>query len=72
MYAGCVTSAIQKQTYIELIADNGFVHTAVQQEKEIHLPDDILATYLSKKEIAQFRNRPAILQSITVYAEKPL
>jgi hypothetical protein len=27
---------------------------------------------ISPKEIAQFRSRPATLQSITVYAEKPL
>jgi hypothetical protein len=50
----------------------GLYHTAIQQEKEIHLPDDILAAYLSREEIAHFRSRPATFQSITVYAEKPL
>jgi ubiquinone/menaquinone biosynthesis C-methylase UbiE len=72
MYAGCVTGAIQKQTYLELIADNGFVSVGIQKAKDTQIPDDVLAAYLSKEEIAQFRSHPATLQSITVYAEKPL
>lgn len=72
MYAGCVSGAIQKQVYLELIAGNGFTNITIQKEKPIIIPDDILATYLSQEEITQFRNSNTGIYSITVYAEKPL
>jgi len=42
MYAGCVSGAIQKEVYMELIKLNGFSDITVQKEKVIHIPDDIL------------------------------
>lgn len=71
MYAGCVSGAIQKQVYLELIETNGFANITIQKEKAIHIPDDILSGYLSAEEIAQFRNGNTGIYSITVYAEKP-
>lgn len=70
MYAGCVAGAIQKNTYLELINTNGFDNIAVQKDKPIIIPDDILSTYLSPEEIRQFRNSTTGIYSITVYAEK--
>jgi ubiquinone/menaquinone biosynthesis C-methylase UbiE len=71
MYAGCVSGAIQKQVYLELIEANGFVNITIQKEKQIFLPDDILNQYMAAEEIAVFRNSGAGIFSITVYAEKP-
>ena len=71
MYAGCVSGAIQKQTYLELIESNGFTNIMIQKEKTIVVPDDILSNYLSADEIASFKNSGAGIFSITVYAEKP-
>ncbi len=71
MYAGCVSGAIQKQAYLELIASNGFENITIQKDKSIHIPDDILNNYLSSEEISQFRNSNTGIYSITVYAEKP-
>ncbi len=71
MYAGCVSGAIQKQVYLELIAANGFTNITIQKEKEIILPDDILQNYFNADEIADFRNSASGIYSITVYAEKP-
>lgn len=71
MYAGCVSGAIQKQTYLELIESNGFTNLTIQKEKTIVVPDDILSNYLSADEIASFKNSGAGIFSITVYAEKP-
>jgi len=71
MYAGCVSGAIQKETYLELIRNNGFTNLTLQKEKAIHIPDDILANYLTADEIAQFRAGNTGIYSITVYAEKP-
>ncbi|GAB3366837.1 arsenite methyltransferase [Arachidicoccus ginsenosidivorans] len=71
MYAGCVAGAIQKKDYLDLILQNGFSNITLQKEKAIQIPDDILAGYLSKEQISQFRNGDSSIKSITVYAEKP-
>ncbi|OQP54544.1 arsenite S-adenosylmethyltransferase [Niastella yeongjuensis] len=72
MYAGCVSGAIQKQVYLELIEQNGFTGITLQKEKVIHIPDDILSNYLSEAEIQSFRNGNTGIYSITVFAEKPI
>ncbi len=72
MYAGCVSGAIQKQLYLELIQLNGFENITIQKEKPIIVPDDILLKYLSPEEIANFRNSDAGIFSITVFAQKPV
>jgi arsenite methyltransferase len=72
MYSGCVSGAIQKEVYLELIRQNGFKNMSVQKEKVITLPADILKEHLSDDEIQQFQNKGAGIFSITVYAEKPL
>lgn len=71
MYAGCVSGAIQKQEYLDLIANNGFTNITIQKEKAIVVPDDILSGYLSQEEIATFRSSGTGIFSITVYAVKP-
>jgi arsenite methyltransferase len=71
MYAGCVSGAIQKEVYMELIRVNGFTEITIQKEKPIVIPDDILANYLNPKEIADFKNGDTGIFSITVFARKP-
>ena len=71
MYAGCVSGAIQKQVYLELINATGFKNVTVQKEKIITIPDDILLNYISKEDIALLRNSNMGIYSVTVYAEKP-
>jgi len=71
MYAGCVSGAIQKEVYLELINANGFKNVTIQKEKTINIPDDILKNYLDAKELASFKAGDTGIYSITVYAEKP-
>ena len=71
MYAGCVSGAIQKETYLELIKINGFTNIKVQKEKAIIIPDDILSNYLSATELEAFKSGETGIFSISVYAEKP-
>jgi len=71
MYAGCVSGAIQKEVYLELIKVNGFENVIVQKEKPINIPDDILSKYLNETELSEFKNGKTGIFSITVYAEKP-
>lgn len=71
MYAGCVSGAIQKEAYLQLISQTGFTNVTVQKEKAIQVPDEILRDYLSEEAIAAFRKSDTGIYSITVYGEKP-
>ena len=70
MYAGCVSGAIQKNVYLELIHSNGFKNVTIQKEKSIIMPDDILQNYLNEEETISFKKGTTGIFSITVYAEK--
>ncbi|CAN5788585.1 arsenite methyltransferase [soil metagenome] len=71
LYAGCVSGAIQKKDYLDIIAESGFSNISIQKDKAIIIPDNILADYLSAAEIATYKNGNTKITSITVYAEKP-
>ncbi len=72
MYAGCVSGAIQKEVYMELIHHNGFEQITIQKEKAIVIPDDILVNYLNEQALADFKNGQTGIFSITVFARKPI
>jgi arsenite methyltransferase len=71
LYAGCVAGAIQQKEYLAIIDETGFVNTAIQKEKEIVIPDDILLQYLDSAEIESYKNGQVNIKSITVFAQKP-
>ncbi len=71
MYAGCVSGAIQKEEYLDIIKRTGFTKLAVQKEKKIVIPDDILLQYISQEELEELKASNLGIYSITVYAEKP-
>lgn len=71
MYVGCISGAIQKQVYLDLIASNGFKNITVQKDKPIAIPDDILSQYLTSEQLTIFKQSGTGIRSITVYAEKP-
>lgn len=72
MYAGCVSGAIQKDTYLGMIHETGFESVSVQKDKPIIIPNDILVNYLSPDEMASFHSGETGIRSITVFARKPL
>lgn len=72
MYAGCVSGAIQKDVYLELINTNGFENVVLQKEKPITIPDDILSRYLTPEKIELLKSGVTGIFSITVFAQKPL
>jgi ubiquinone/menaquinone biosynthesis C-methylase UbiE len=71
LYAGCVSGAIQKKDYLEMIQEAGFKNVIVQKDKTIVIPDEILAEYLSQEEVAEYKKGIVRITSITVYADKP-
>lgn len=70
MYAGCVSGAIQKEEYLDIIKRSGFRNIEVNKEKEIELPDELLRNYLSNEELDEFKNNRIGIFSITVTASK--
>lgn len=70
MYAGCVASAINKNDYLRIIEEAGFKNIALQRQKPIIVPNDILKNYLTEEEIAAYNANKNVIFSITVYAEK--
>lgn len=70
MYAGCVSGAIQKDDYLDIIKEAGFTNIKLQKEKKIELPEEILSNYLSKDEMEKYNNGNLGIYSLTVYAEK--
>lgn len=71
MYAGCVASAVDKTEYLGYISEVGFTNITLQKQKPIIVPDDILSQYLNHDEILEYKAKPTVIFSITVYAEKP-
>lgn len=71
MYAGCVSGAIQKEEYMDMIQKSGFTNVSIQKEKPIHIPNDILSKYLNDEEIKTFKTGTTGIFSITVFAQKP-
>lgn len=70
-YAGCVSGAIQRTEYLDIIKEAGFKNITLQKDKTIVVPDNILAEYLSEEEIVEYKTGKTRITSITVYAEKP-
>jgi len=71
MYVGCISGAIQKKDYLAIIKEAGFGNIAIQKDKTITVPDEVLKSYFSDEEINMFKNSNTRITSITVYAEKP-
>ncbi|MDX2135722.1 MAG: arsenite methyltransferase [Saprospiraceae bacterium] len=71
LYAGCVSGAIQRDAYLDLIAEAGFEGVVVQKQKPILLPDDLLLQFLSMEEVHQFVASGTGIFSVTVFARKP-
>jgi arsenite methyltransferase len=70
MYAGCVSGAIDKPLYLELLRKAGFTDVEVKKEKPINLPDETLLQFMSAADVASFRASGATISSITVYGRK--
>lgn len=71
LYAGCVSGAIQKNAYLGIIEEAGFVRMTIQKDKPIIIPDEILRNYVSEQEIQEYRKGRMKITSLTVFAEKP-
>jgi SAM-dependent methyltransferase len=70
LYAGCVSGALQKQEYLDIVEQAGFKNIGLPKERKIELPDELLLQHLSAEALQDFRDSGASIYSITVIAEK--
>jgi SAM-dependent methyltransferase len=71
MYAGCISGAVQKDDYVDVIKGAGFVNITIQKEREIDIPNEIYLAYMTLDELREFKKNRVGIYSVTVYAEKP-
>ncbi len=71
LYAGCVSGALQKTEYLDIIKKAGFKGIKIRKQKPVTVPDDILLQFINDEELQQFKKEGAGIFSVTVYAEKP-
>ncbi len=72
MYAGCVSGASEMNEYLKIVEDTGFINLKVHKQKEIKLPDSLLAEYNNPAELNSYHAGETGIFSITVSAEKKI
>jgi arsenite methyltransferase len=70
MYAGCVSGAIQMDSYLGIIGKMGFKNVVVHKQKPIMIPDNTLKKYLTSEELNEFKTGGTGIFSITVSGSK--
>jgi ubiquinone/menaquinone biosynthesis C-methylase UbiE len=71
LYAGCISGAVQKEEYLRIIKEAGFANIVVQKDRKIEIPNEILAKFLTKDQLREYKKSHVGIFSVTVYAEKP-
>jgi len=70
IYAGCVSGALQKENYLQIIKEHNFKEIEIKKEKEIEIPNAIMLNYISLDELRKFKKDKTGIFSITVVAKK--
>lgn len=70
MYAGCLSGALQKEEYLDVVRKAGFKNLVIQVQKKMDLGEDIYLKYFSREDMEEFKKSNKGIFSITLYAEK--
>ena len=70
-YAGCVSGAIPKKDYLQLIKQTGFGHITVASERQIQVPAELITQALSRDQQEETVTNDLHVMSVTVTAQKP-
>ena len=70
-YAGCVSGAIPKQDYLNIIKNNGFGCITVASERRINVPAELIASSLTSEQQEEALGGDLHVMSVTVTAVKP-
>src|SRR4030042_987429 len=70
LYAGCVSGAMQKSEYLNVIRLAGFKNIQIKSEMKNIIPEDLLMEYITLDELADFKKLGIGIYSITITADK--
>ena len=70
MYAGCVSGALQKNEYLEIIEKVGFKDIEVKKTREIVLPQNLIQSFMDDSQYEKYNKSNIGIYSITVVATK--
>jgi ubiquinone/menaquinone biosynthesis C-methylase UbiE len=70
MYAGCVSGALQREEYLDIVRKAGFKNLIIQVQKKMDLEDAIFLKYFSEEEMKAFRQSNKGIFTMTLNAEK--
>jgi len=70
-YAGCVSGAIPKEDYLQLIRETGFSHVDVASERRIQVPAELVTRSLTPEQREEAVKTDLHVMSVTVTAAKP-
>ena len=71
LYVGCVSGAVEKQEYLDIIAATGFQNITIQKQKRIDIPVQISRKYMTDEQMEDLMKEGLGIYSITVSAMKP-
>jgi arsenite methyltransferase len=71
LYVGCVAGALDREDYVGIIRQTGFVATEIKSSKKLDLPDELLLEHIDADALAAYRASGAAVLSITVVGERP-
>jgi arsenite methyltransferase len=71
LYAGCISGAVQKEEYLRIIKEAGFINIAIQKDRKIDIPNEMLSRLLTVDQLLEYKKSHIGIFSVTVYAEKP-
>lgn len=66
LYVGCVSGAVEMDEYIRIIENQNFKDITIHKEKQITLPETLLAGFTESSEILDYRTGSKGVFSITV------
>lgn len=70
MYSGCVSGAMLKDDYLNVISDAGFEDVKILKSKPIIIPDDVLKNYINENDFKKYFGDKTPIYSVTVYGVK--
>lgn len=70
MYAGCISSAIQREDYLAEIEKANFSNIKIERTKTVLIPDEVLEEHLDKSAISKYKEGNTGIYSITVTGTK--
>lgn len=70
LYVGCVSGAVDRGEYLDLIEAAGFESVEVKKQRPVPVPEEALQEHLTEEEMALFNVSDSSILSVTVFGVK--